>query len=934
MLRLPTLLPVAIIIASATFGPPACAAELLSNGGFEHGTWEWTSLWGHQAHYVVDDQVHSGKRAMHFASSGAVQSQRYLYRAGPIEVSGWYRIEDVVHGERAYWNWWVSVNFYDAAGENTGHLDVLHAEGTRDWSRFDWRIDAAPEGTREIALVVSLHNCTGRAWLDDVQMAADATLDRTPDSLTEAPHFIGEVLPRPREASYREAVVIWDAVREEPRVRVRLGDSPAPGATLGAELIDFRLTACARYPRMNATQPGEATLVAIDLGRVDDAHILEAARRMGVELPALPPQGHVVRMQRAGDVLRVLAAGADDFGCAYAAASIVQMIGFEGERLVLREFDLTDRPEMLWRANADYGPVGERFLRRMVMHKMSMYAIQHRAWWRLVGPDGGPKYGPQRGWASPLAEMDEFARRTGAIDFMMLVHIYVPGGRPVEQTGPVLNIAGEEDVTELIGRLRWVYEQGVHTLMICVDDYTPAADGEYQFLAPEEAERFRSIGQAHGYLMRRLYAALAPDCPELRLSIVPAPYSLSHLGRQVTEEGGRAYLADMAAEMPDEVAVVWTGPRITSPTITRADWRAYQALVPGQPLYLWDNMQSGAPIPLFAADYYPQIAQDSAWSLMYQNAHFAGWPSTWPAAICANDYMWNPAGYDATRMHEAACHQAWGELNYADVHTVNHGYAEARQLVRGGEPGALVALVGRIYDAVARLEAAGVPMAVPVRSLAAAGATPDIAERLAGIPSAEVARIATPPTIDGLIDEDEWAGATALPAFRRHDTGEALGECFPTQVLLAWDAEALYVACRCEHGDVALHGHENEGRRDGSIFFNSDTIELFLGPDTGAQEYVHLAVDHTNTQYDERRPEGGVNWDARWQSAVVKQPGAWALEVAIPFAELGFGAPAPGERWRANVCRSFGQQSQLSCWAPTWGSFHNFPFFGRLTLGE
>ncbi|MGD9496230.1 MAG: hypothetical protein AB7Y46_07965 [Armatimonadota bacterium] len=169
---------------------------------------------------------------------------------------------------------------------------------------------------------------------------------------------------------------------------------------------------------------------------------------------------------------------------------------------------------------------------------------------------------------------------------------------------------------------------------------------------------------------------------------------------------------------------------------------------------------------------------------------------------------------------------------------------------------------------------------------------------------------------------------------RRHDPGEPLGDYFPTQVRLACDDDALYVACCCEHAGVVLYSHENEGRRDGSIFFNSDTIELFLGPDTGAQQYVHLAVDHTNTQYHEHRPEGGVNWDADWHSAVAKHEGVWRLELAIPFAELGFGAPSRVERRRANLCRSFGQQGQLSCWAPTWGSFHNFLFFGRLTWGQ
>ncbi len=55
--------------------------------------------------------------------------------------------------------------------------------------------------------------------------------------------------------------------------------------------------------------------------------------------------------------------------------------------------------------------------------------------------------------------------------------------------------------------------------------------------------------------------------------------------------------------------------------------------------------------------------------------------------------------------------------------------------------------------------------------------------------------------------------------------------------------------------------------------------------------------------------------------------------MAIPLAELG-AEEAMSTPWRLNICRSFGQQGQLSCWAPTWGSFHNYPFFGRLTLGD
>ncbi len=858
----------------------AAPTDLLANGGFEYGEWEWRSVWGHASHYVVDDQAHSGRRSMYFARAGAISSQSYDYHGGPIEVRGWYRTRDVVPGDRPYWDWWIQVSFIDAAGEEISHHDVLHAEGTHPWTPFGRQIDAAPEGTEQIRLSISLHNAEGEAWIDDLEFVADADLGMPAWQYEDQPHYTGRIMPRPRHVVYGPAVPIWNARAQEATVRVDTGDDPARGAVYGAELLQFRLDACGRYLRSNRPTVPEPTRVIVHLGRLSDSHVRRAAEMIGARLPAsMPPQGHFVGMRDSGRSLRIVAAGADDMGVAYAAASIMQMIGFEGERLVLRTFQLRDWPEVLRRASSDYAPVSETILRRMVAQKMSMYAIQHRAWWRMVGPEGQPAYSRGRGWLQPLKEMRDFAEHSGAIDYMMLVHIYVDGGRPAEMTGPVFDIASEEDITELIERLRWVYDQGIATIMVCVDDYVRSENGEYQFHTEAEAERFRSVGASHGYLMRRIYQALAPDCPDLRLSIVAAPYSLWHVGHHVTEEAGQRYLRDMAEEMPDEVAVVWTGPRITSPKITRADWRAYEALVPGQPLYLWDNMQSGLPIPKYAVDYYPQMPEDSAWSLIYQNSHFVGWPSYVPPALAANDWMWQPRGYEIDAAHREACAKAFGRIDYADIRTVNEGYLRARELIRSAEPAELIDLVGEIYAAVERLEENGVPMAVPRRALSAVGATPEIEQRLNAIPSVEAPRIERPPAIDGELTDAAWAHAKSLSTFVRHDTGEPLGDYFGTEALVAHDGETLYIACRCHHEGQQLHAHENVGIRDASIFFNSDTIELFIGPDTAEQVYYHLAVDHTNTmtapgraRSRRRTASGRSRWRSPWPSWVRRKP--------------------------------------------------------------
>ena len=923
-----------VLAASALSAGPA--VPLLSNGGFEHGDWEWRSGWGHTGHEVVQADAHSGRTSMYFSTPGAVSSLVYAYRGGPVKVSGWYRLRDVKVGKRPYWKFWITVNLHDDAGKAFAHLDACLADGTCDWTRFERTFQTVPANTRAIELSVSLANCAGEAWVDDLQVEADAGLDWPVWRFTEQPYYSGTILPEPRSISSGEVVPIGARDATAPGLRVELGDDPCRGARFGSEMLAERVLKASRAVRFGQAVSGPAGPVLVVLGRIADPHVQATAKRLSTALPVLPSQGHVVRsVTEPSGGTTILAAGADDKGVAYAAASIAQMIGFEDGRLVVRTFELTDWPDFLLRASSDYMPVTDAMLTRLILSKVSMYAIQHRAWWQAVGPESCAP--PRQGWSYEklMARNHEFVERTGAIDLMMLVHIYVASGRPKEQTGPVFDIANDAHIEDLTRRLNWLYGRSVRSVMICVDDYTDRRNGEYVCKTKAEEERFGSVGRAHGTLMRQLWERLGPACPGLKLSLVAAPYSMSHMERVISRQSGVRYLRELADEMPDEVAVVWTGPRITSPTITREDWQEYAALVPGQPLYVWDNCQGGSPFAGYDVRWYADIHRDSAWSLMYQNSHFVGWPNTMPAALAANDLMWHIKGYDPERAHRTACAKAFGPVGYGDVQTVNQAYADGRRLVEDPKRdlGALEALITRAYAALARLEALAVPTAVPRRQLASASVTPDVIARFKAIPTVFVPRFTAAPGLDGRTDDPVWRQAEMLSPFMHYQTGttaKVKPDLFPTACRLGYDAQALYIACVCRHGDVQLLGHEDVGKRDGNIFFNSDTIEVFLGTDPLVKAYAHLAVDHTSTMFDELRPVPGGTWNGDWQVAVHKAAGVWSLEMRIPFTTLGVACPKPGDRWRANICRAFGQNGELSCWAPIYGSFHNWTFFGRL----
>jgi len=934
--RVQTALLGAILAAGLLVCAHAAAApvELLTNGGFERGEWEWSSVWGHYGHTVVQDDSYSGDSSMYFSKSGAIKSLRYTYNGGPVRVSGWYKMRDVKQGKKPWYRLWICVSYFDADGKGLGHVDYQFDDGTSDWKRLD-KTAQGYKNAKFLELSVALHNCTGEMWVDDLQIEADALLDWPTWKFTRKPYYTSHIQPTPVECEYGEEVSIYDGALNANTVRVHLGNAPCRGAAFGADQMAFRLSACERYLRFHPNPTVKGERVRVYLGRLTDSHIRRAARRIKVDLPALPPQGHVVRMVKRGDTRHIVAAGTDDKGVFYAAASLVQMMGLSDGTLVLRTFDLLDEPAFTYRAGGDYGAISDDLLAQIALSKCSTYSVQHRSWWRLAGPEvPGVKGRPP--FRVGMERMGRFVERTGVMDLMLLLHIYVPGGRPLDQTGAVFDITDDADIEDLTRRLRWLYDTGVKIQMVCVDDYVDVANEAYDCKTQAERDRFGSIGKAHGYLMRRLWDALRPTCPDLKLSIVAGPYSLSHLGSQVTVKAGRQYLRDMAREMPQEVAVVWTGPRITSPTISREDWQEYSRLVLGLPLYIWDNNQGRLPIPKYDVSFYKGIENDSAWGLMYQNAHFAGWPHTMVSHLAANDYMWNPAAYDVEASHREAVAKAFGEVSYEDVRTVNEGHELARRMIRGGEfdEARLLATVKGVYEAIDRLEALGVPTSVPRRQMSAAGVVPTIATRLEQLPRVIVPKTSASPVIDGKLDDAAWDGAVKLAPFAHYRDTESTkfeGKLHASHARLTYDAEALYIACSLQHGDIALRSHGYEGRRDAPIYFESDALEVFLMPASHGGNYAHLAVDHTNTVFDEMRGAGGANWNGDWQSAVSKTDGVWHVELRVPFATLGTQTPAEGDVWRANFCRAFAQEpNQFSCWAPIYGSFHNWPFYGKL----
>lgn len=209
----------------------------------------------------------------------------------------------------------------------------------------------------------------------------------------------------------------------------------------------------------------------------------------------------------------------------------------------------------------------------------------------------------------------------------------------------------------------------------------------------------------------------------------------------------------------------------------------------------------------------------------------------------------------------------------------------------------------------------------------------------AALPFALVSHTAAPPRIDGLIADECWQGALALPPFLLSSGVDLATE--QTQARLAWDESHLYLFFECSESvlDPVLQQRASfraEQTEHDSNVFSDDAVELFVQPVQGGPEYFHIAVNSRGTIYDARCTADGA-FDKSWESGAraAGQVGerSWTVEMALPRAPLAAGEFSATEAWRLNLCRTQKPAGEHSCWSPTGGPFHTPARFGLVGFG-
>ena len=199
-----------------------------------------------------------------------------------------------------------------------------------------------------------------------------------------------------------------------------------------------------------------------------------------------------------------------------------------------------------------------------------------------------------------------------------------------------------------------------------------------------------------------------------------------------------------------------------------------------------------------------------------------------------------------------------------------------------------------------------------VPSLAAAD-PPAAPAKLPASPHIHAVRTATPPVIDGLLDEEAWKLAEGSDGFTQRVPNDGIAPSDPTTVRVLYDDDAVYVAFDCPqtHSPIAPH----LTRRDRVV--EADSVQFDLGTRGDHTSAFEFYVNASGTLADAIRfndTDYSPDWDENWEARTHIGANAWTAEFRIPLRILRF-PTRDVQSWDFQANRYISAKQESDDWA-------------------
>ncbi|KAB2924534.1 MAG: carbohydrate binding family 9 domain-containing protein [Bacteroidetes bacterium] len=165
--------------------------------------------------------------------------------------------------------------------------------------------------------------------------------------------------------------------------------------------------------------------------------------------------------------------------------------------------------------------------------------------------------------------------------------------------------------------------------------------------------------------------------------------------------------------------------------------------------------------------------------------------------------------------------------------------------------------------------------------------------------------------LDGRLDEPVWRSVRPVSEFLQREPVQGAPASERTEVWVAYDDNALYVAAR-------LHDASPDSimalldRRDN--LNTADWFGVFLDPYRDKRSGNYFVVGPTGSigdgaMYNDDWDDS--DWDGVWEAKTGMDTGGWTVEMMIPFSQLRF-QEKPVQEWGVNFRRDIGRKNEQS----------------------
>ncbi len=182
--------------------------------------------------------------------------------------------------------------------------------------------------------------------------------------------------------------------------------------------------------------------------------------------------------------------------------------------------------------------------------------------------------------------------------------------------------------------------------------------------------------------------------------------------------------------------------------------------------------------------------------------------------------------------------------------------------------------------------------------------------------SLAIVHVATPPTLDGLLNEAVWRNAPVAGGFLQRDPNQGMAASEQTEVQVLYDSENLYFGVVCS--DSQADGiRATELRRD-NRFNNDDSFAIILDTFHDHRNSFLFRVNPKGTQYDALITEEGrdvnASWDEKWEVETQVNEEGWSAEIKIPLKSLRYSTALENPTFGIDFERVIRRKNEFNYW--------------------